>query len=163
MKRNPNIRTTRILALAALAIPLAAVAQEPPEQAPVDPATPLDTSPPAEATPPDDPTETTPPWAPPARDPTTQAPPPATPPAQSDTTDHMLQDEHGRDATLTERPPDSVVGDYRVDFDALDTDGDGYISRSEARANPTLHAEFDGVDRDRDGRLSPEELADWNR
>ena len=75
----------------------------------------------------------------------------------------MLQDEDGRQVRLHEHPPGSVVGDYSIDFDALDTDGDGYISRSEARANPTLDAEFDGVDRDSDGRLGREELADWIR
>lgn len=89
--------------------------------------------------------------------------PPAAPPAQSETTTHVLQDAAGRDVTLRQHAPDSVVGDYQVDLDALDADGDGWVSRGEAQANPTLSAEFDGVDRDGDGRLGREELADWSR
>ncbi|MGO1541678.1 MAG: EF-hand domain-containing protein [Luteimonas sp.] len=162
MKRSQNIRTIRIAVLAALALPLAALAQEPPEQPPVDPATPVDTAAPVDPVPPDDPMQATTPWTPPAEDPAAQSPP-ATPPTQSDTSSHVLQDERGRDVRLTEHPPSSVVGDYGVDFDAMDTDGDGHISRAEARANQTLHAEFDGVDRDHDGRLSRDELADWTR
>lgn len=162
MKRSPDIRPVRLAVLAALALPVAALAQEPPEQPPIDPATPVDTALPTDATPPPDPTEATPPWTPPTEDPAAQSPPPATPPAQSEA-EHVLQGEDGQEVRLTEHPPDSVVGDYAVDFDALDTDGDGHISRSEARANPTLHAEFDGVDRDGDGLLSRQELADWIR
>lgn len=163
MKRSPDLRTIRITALATLVLPVAALAQEPPEQPPIDPATPVDTALPTDATPPTDPTEATPPWALPTGDPAAQSPPPATPPAQSETTDHVLQGEDGQEVRLNEHPPASVVGDYSVDFDALDSDGDGYISRSEARANATLDAEFDGVDRDGDGRLSREELANWIR
>lgn len=164
MKRSRNIRTIRIAALAALAIPVASLAQEPPEPAPVDPATPVDTAPPVDATPPQDPMETTNPWTPPTKDPTTQTPLPATAHGQAaDTTSHVLQGEDGREVRLTEHPPNSVVGDYQVDFDAMDSDGDGSISRGEAQANPTLSGEFDGVDRNRDGRLDRTELADWTR
>lgn len=56
-----------------------------------------------------------------------------------------------------------MVGDYRIDLDALDTDGDGYISRREARANENLSAEFNAVDANRDGRLSRAELSGWLR
>ena len=60
--------------------------------------------------------------------------------------------------------PRSVEGaQYRVDFAALDTDGDGYISRAEAGAHSTLTAEFNAIDSNRDGRLSREELAGWLR
>lgn len=60
--------------------------------------------------------------------------------------------------------PRSVEGTrYRIDFAALDGDGDGYISRPEARAHPTLDAEFNAIDSNRDGRLSREELAGWLR
>ena len=167
MKRSQDIRTARIAVLAALAIPVAALAQEPPEQPPVDPATPVDTAPPADPVPPDDPMQTVPPWTPPTTEPPTQSAPPTTPrprtELQADTTRHVLQGREGQEVRLNEHPPDSVVGDYSVDFDAMDTDGDGHISRGEASANQTLSAEFDGVDRDRDGRLSREELADWIR
>lgn len=155
MKPCHDIRRLRIAILAALALPLAALAHPAVAEPPVDPVTPVDTTPP-DMVPPTDPVEAAPPWD------ETQ-PPPATPPAQSDTTSRMLQDEHGRDVTLHEHPPSSVVGDYSVDFDTLDTDGDGHVSRSEAQANATLHAEFDGVDRDADGRLSRDELDGWRR
>lgn len=59
--------------------------------------------------------------------------------------------------------PDSVVGDYRIDFEALDVDGDGVVDRGEAAANPTLAAEFRAVDVNADGRLDRDELSGWMR
>ncbi|MCD9031124.1 EF-hand domain-containing protein [Luteimonas sp. Y-2-2-4F] len=60
--------------------------------------------------------------------------------------------------------PDGAAGDaYRISFEALDTDGDGVISRSEAAAHPRLSHEFRGVDADGDGRLTREELRGWIR
>lgn len=60
-------------------------------------------------------------------------------------------------------PSPAASDQYRISFEALDTDGDGYISRREAAAHPTLAAEFSGVDTDGDGRLSREELRSWIR
>lgn len=57
--------------------------------------------------------------------------------------------------------PNSVVGDYKIDFAALDTDGDGFISREEAQANPALADEFDSLDTARRGKLGREQLAGW--
>lgn len=57
--------------------------------------------------------------------------------------------------------PDSVIGNYRIDFDALDVDGDGLISRDEAQANPALADEFESLDTTRRGKLSREQLAGW--
>lgn len=59
--------------------------------------------------------------------------------------------------------PDSVIGDYRIDFEALDTDGDGFISRAEAKAHATLDAEFNALDSSRSGRLDRAQLAGWLR
>ncbi|WP_250064609.1 EF-hand domain-containing protein [Stenotrophomonas mori] len=65
--------------------------------------------------------------------------------------------------TVRSIQPDSVLGDYRIDFDALDTDGDGFISRAEAQANPALADEFNALDTARRGKLSREQLAGWLR
>src|SRR5690606_15028032 len=53
--------------------------------------------------------------------------------------------------TFTSSPSNSVVGDYRIDMATLDTNGDGRLSRAEARANATLSAEFAAVDANNDG------------
>ncbi len=73
-----------------------------------------------------------------------------------------LEVAHG-EAPVTVRTvqPDNVAGNYRIDFDALDSDHDGYISRSEAQASPVLADEFDSLDPQRRGRLSREQLAGW--
>lgn len=70
----------------------------------------------------------------------------------------------GRQVIIRSYEPRTVSdGRYRVDFAALDADGDGYVSRAEARAHPALDAEFRAIDVNRDGRLSREELAGWLR
>ncbi|HBK45636.1 MAG TPA: hypothetical protein DDZ67_04225 [Xanthomonadaceae bacterium] len=63
--------------------------------------------------------------------------------------------------TVRSIQPNSVSGNYRIDFQALDSDGDGFISRDEAQANPALADEFDSLDTRRTGRLSREQLAGW--
>ncbi|AZR27830.1 EF-hand domain-containing protein [Xanthomonas vasicola pv. arecae] len=57
--------------------------------------------------------------------------------------------------------PSSVVGSYHIDFQAMDTDGDGRISRAEAQANPVLADEFDALDTHHSGYLTREQLAGW--
>jgi len=44
-------------------------------------------------------------------------------------------------------------------FQALDTNGDGYIDRTEAAVNSALLAQFDKLDVNHDGKLSPAEFA----
>jgi hypothetical protein len=46
-----------------------------------------------------------------------------------------------------------------VQFDAMDLDGDGYVSLAEAAGNADVVTKFDKADRNRDGRLSPKEFA----
>ncbi len=65
------------------------------------------------------------------------------------------------EVTVRSVQPDSVIGDYRIDFTALDVDGDGFISREEAQANPALADEFNALDSHRRGRLTREQLAGW--
>ena len=48
--------------------------------------------------------------------------------------------------------------DRQEAFRTLDTDGNGWISRTEAAAHPVVAANFDKVDHDRDGRLSRDEF-----
>ena len=67
----------------------------------------------------------------------------------------------GTPVTVTSEEPDSVRGDYHIDFATLDRDHDGYISRQEAQANPTLAREFDALDSHRSGRLSRAQLEGW--
>jgi len=67
------------------------------------------------------------------------------------------------ESTVTVRSvqPDSVVGQYRFRFEALDVDGDGFISREEAQANPALADEFISLDTPRRGRLDRNQLQGW--
>ena len=41
---------------------------------------------------------------------------------------------------------------------AIDADGDGFVTREEAKAHPRLEAQFDAVDADKDGRLDATEM-----
>lgn len=45
-------------------------------------------------------------------------------------------------------------------FERLDADHDGYISRSEARKDPTLNSQFSKADKNHDGKLSDAEYRD---
>lgn len=65
--------------------------------------------------------------------------------------------------TVRSIQPDNVIGNYRIDFAAMDVDGDGFISREEAQANPALADEFNSLDTGRRGKLSREQLAGWLR
>ena len=63
--------------------------------------------------------------------------------------------------TVRSIQPSSVTGNYRLSFAQLDTDGDGYLSREEASANPALADEFTALDTARQGRLGRAQLAGW--
>ena len=56
--------------------------------------------------------------------------------------------------SVTSSPPDSVVGQYRIDMAALDANGNGSLSRGEVKSNASLVAEFHAVDSNRNGSLS---------
>ena len=58
----------------------------------------------------------------------------------------------------SEPPADFDEAAWQAEWDGADTDGDGRISREEARANPNMTDEvFDQIDTDGDGFISPEE------
>lgn len=63
--------------------------------------------------------------------------------------------------TVRSLQPNSVVGTYRFRFSDLDVDGDGFISKEEAQANPSLADEFTSLDTARRGRLDRAQLAGW--
>lgn len=70
----------------------------------------------------------------------------------------------GQQVIIRSFEPTTVLSsDYTIDFEALDADGDGFISRREAAAHERLTEEFRGVDADGDGLLSREELRGWIR
>lgn len=48
-------------------------------------------------------------------------------------------------------------------FKALDTNGDGRISRAEAQAAPALAAHFDEIDANKDGQITPQEFHAYHR
>jgi hypothetical protein len=50
-----------------------------------------------------------------------------------------------------------------IAFSTLDTNKDGKLSRSEARADPDLYMAFDTLDVNHDGFLSPQEFQAWPR
>lgn len=85
----------------------------------------------------------------------------ASAPALAQETGRATFTDKGTPVTVTSEEPDSVRGDYHIDFATLDRDHDGYINRQEAQANPTLAREFDALDSHRSGRLSRAQLEGW--
>lgn len=68
----------------------------------------------------------------------------------------------GTPVTVRSWEPDGRAGQgYRISFEALDGNGDGYISRAEATPHENLAREFGGVDANGDGRASRTELSGW--
>jgi hypothetical protein len=55
--------------------------------------------------------------------------------------------------------PTSQSGAQSADYAKLDKNGDGNISKDEAKADPSLSAKFDALDTDKSGSLSTTELA----
>jgi hypothetical protein len=53
----------------------------------------------------------------------------------------------------------SQSGAQSMDYSKLDKNGDGNISKEEAKADPSLSAKFDELDKDKSGSLSTTELA----
>ena len=56
-------------------------------------------------------------------------------------------------------PASSTTGAQSTDYSKLDANGDGMISKEEAKADPALAAQFGELDADKNGTLSSSELA----
>ena len=82
-------------------------------------------------------------------------------PALAQETGRTTLTDKGTPVTVTSEEPDSIRGDYHIDFATLDRDHDGFISRREAQANPTLAREFDALDTHRSGRPDKAQLEGW--
>lgn len=100
---------------------------------------------------------------------TAPLPPPEQPPTQPDRSERQtgmatFGEAGGQQVIIRSFEPTTFLSsEYSIDFDALDSDGDGFISRREAAAHERLAEEFRGVDADGDGKLSREELRGWIR
>jgi len=91
-------------------------------------------------------------------------PPAATPadqPLQRQTGMAVIEGAHGERTIIRSLEPHSLVGGDRLDFNLLDSSGDGVVDRAEAAADRDLKIRFDSVDGNRDGVLDRDELADW--
>jgi Ca2+-binding EF-hand superfamily protein len=62
---------------------------------------------------------------------------------------------------VSSSPGNSISSNYHVDFDAMDANHDGNISRAEGNGNADLMREFHVVDRNHNGRLTREEMKGW--
>lgn len=51
-----------------------------------------------------------------------------------------------------------AAGEMNVDFQKLDGNGDGYVSKEEAQANPKLIEQWADLDANGDGQLSETEI-----
>ena len=80
---------------------------------------------------------------------------------QADAQDSVHFRVNGQPVEVTSVEPTPSMAGYHIDFTQLDRNHDGYISRSEARADPELSAEFNAVDTHHRGRLSKADLKGW--
>ncbi|HEY0505994.1 MAG TPA: hypothetical protein VGD42_21120, partial [Lysobacter sp.] len=63
-----------------------------------------------------------------------------------------------QEVNVTSSPPNSTLA-AKVDFETLDSNRDGNLTRTEVGANAQLAADFNALDANRDGRVTKRELA----
>lgn len=92
-----------------------------------------------------------------------QTVPATSPPSTSASTtgSTALQDPQGNTVTITSHHPTPPARDHRAQFDVIDGDRDGVVSRREATVDKYLVRAFATLDGDRDGRLAYEEMLRW--
>ena len=73
----------------------------------------------------------------------------------------VLTDALGNTTTVTSHHPVPPPRDLRAEFDTIDTDRDGNVSRREAGVDKYLVRAFPMLDRDRSGRLNFAEMQPW--
>ncbi len=103
------------------------------------------------------------PAVPPAPPASAEAPtPPAPlPPAAGATGSDVQHDAAGNTTTVDSHLPAPATENLRAEFDRIDMDRDGAVSRQEAASDKYLTRTFAKLDADGDGRLAFDELRDW--
>lgn len=84
------------------------------------------------------------------------APPTTT--QQQQSTSQTEPDPNAAQMDKTSTSADTAVS-MQARFQAFDTNGDGYVDKTEAASNSGLLAQFDKLDANHDGKLSPSEFA----
>ena len=77
---------------------------------------------------------------------------------QSEDVAASAQNNAVHDPTTATGTPAVSMAAIKSNFDAFDKNGDGYISKDEAAADPHLTAQFNTLDADHDGKLSVTEF-----
>jgi hypothetical protein len=174
-RKNPTVSLLFRATLAACTVLAtgAVFAQYAPTTPPQDPQQQMPPTPPTPPTPPVPPVPPTPPetpMPPPPPPPGAPMPPEAPMPPATPMPDTSMPPTTGEipppaagPVTVQSHEPDSVSSNYKVDFSALDKNGDGNVSRAEVRAsgNEDLMREFHVVDANHHGRLTQEEMKGW--
>lgn len=73
----------------------------------------------------------------------------------------MLTDAAGNTTTVTSHHPVLPTRDLRAEFDRIDGNRDGSVSRREAAVDKYLVHALPTLDRDHSGRLSMDEMHAW--